>query len=137
MQTFLPYADFLKSAQCLDYRRLGKQRVEAMQLLKALKGETKGWRNHPACVMWEGYENALIVYMNTCIQEWVKRGYKNSIPIISVDWHVLPWWFGDDKFHLSHQSNLVRKNQEYYGPLFPNVPPNLEYVWPRRSLKNE
>jgi len=32
MQTFLPYADFKESAQCLDYRRLGKQRVEAKQI---------------------------------------------------------------------------------------------------------
>ena len=28
MQTFLPYKDFGKTAKCLDYRRLGKQRVE-------------------------------------------------------------------------------------------------------------
>jgi hypothetical protein len=27
MQTFLPYPSFVKSAKCLDYRRLGKQRA--------------------------------------------------------------------------------------------------------------
>ena len=31
MQTFMPYADIEKSLKCLDYKRLGKQRVEAMQ----------------------------------------------------------------------------------------------------------
>lgn len=41
MQTFLPYADFSMSAKCLDYRRLGKQRVEAMQILNAIRGEKK------------------------------------------------------------------------------------------------
>ena len=61
MQTFLPYADFVKTAKCLDYRRLGKQRVEAFQILNILEGKTTkaGWKHHPAVLMWEGYENAL------------------------------------------------------------------------------
>jgi len=50
VQTFLPYTDFIKSAKCLDYKRLGKQRVEAKQILNILLGETTkaGWTNHPA-----------------------------------------------------------------------------------------
>ena len=36
MQTFLPYPDFAKSAMCLDNKRLGKQRIECLQILKAL-----------------------------------------------------------------------------------------------------
>ncbi len=58
MQTFLPYEDFTLSAQCLDYRRLGKQRVEALQIFNALTGastkdgrEYRGWINHPATKM--------------------------------------------------------------------------------------
>ena len=38
MQTFLPYPDFKKSASCLDYKRLGKQRVEGLQILNAIQG---------------------------------------------------------------------------------------------------
>lgn len=34
MQTFLPYANFEASAKVLDYKRLGKQRVEAKQILE-------------------------------------------------------------------------------------------------------
>ncbi|MBN2093777.1 MAG: cytoplasmic protein [Candidatus Zambryskibacteria bacterium] len=34
MQTFLPYSSFSRSAKTLDNRRLGKQRVEAYQILK-------------------------------------------------------------------------------------------------------
>jgi hypothetical protein len=41
-----------------------------------------------------------------------------------------PTWMGNDEFHLSHQSNLVRKFPEHYGPQFPGVSPDLEYVWP-------
>jgi hypothetical protein len=61
MQTFLPYKDFKKSAKVLDNKRLGKQRVEAFQILNILLGrtKTKGWRNHPAVLMWKGHSNAL------------------------------------------------------------------------------
>ena len=48
MQTFLPYPDFVASARCLDRRRLGKQRVEVLQLLRALLVPGSGWANHPA-----------------------------------------------------------------------------------------
>lgn len=37
MNTFLPYPDYQRSAQVLDYRRLGKQRVEPKQVLAALR----------------------------------------------------------------------------------------------------
>ena len=54
MQTFLPRESFIESNQSLDYRRLGKQRVEAKQILNVLlnRTETKGWRNHPITKMW-------------------------------------------------------------------------------------
>jgi hypothetical protein len=45
---------------------------------------------------------------------------------------ALPPWLGDPDFHLSHQSALVRKDPDFYGPLFPGVPDDLEYVWPAR-----
>jgi len=37
MQTFLPYADFARCAEVLDPRRLGKQRVEALQIMRACR----------------------------------------------------------------------------------------------------
>ena len=52
MQTFLPYAGFADTAQVLDKRRLGKQRVEAIQVLRALTVPGYGWRHHPAATMW-------------------------------------------------------------------------------------
>ena len=76
MQTFLPYESFEKSAQTLDWRRLGKQRVEGMQIINAITGKTrkdgkpyKGWINHPCSVMWRDYAPALKHYTNVFIQE--------------------------------------------------------------------
>lgn len=39
MQTFLPYADYAQSAAALDQKRLGKQRVETLQIMQVLLGE--------------------------------------------------------------------------------------------------
>ena len=39
--------------------------------------------------------------------------------------------------HRSHQSSLVRKDATHYGPLFPEVPDDLPYVWPVRSASRK
>ena len=129
MQTFLPYSDFEKSVQVLDYKRLGKQRVEAAQILDVLEGRKTGWRNHPAVKMWAGYADALRAYLRACILEWQRRGYKNNMPIPEVDFdYELPFWFGDERFHASHRSNLKRKDSKYYKSF--SESPDMEYVWP-------
>ena len=133
MQTFLPYPDFKKSVEVLDYRRLGKQRVETFQVLNILldRTETKGWRNHPVTRMWRGFEEALKLYQNYTITEWVSRGYKNnmSLEIVDMDNLVFPFWLGHGGIHRSHRSNLLRKDFEYYSQFFDD-PDDLEYVWP-------
>lgn len=141
MQTFLPYPDFKKSAACLDYKRLGKQRVEAYQILGILLNISPkaGWRNHPAVLMWKGYEVALCQYTMIMINEWKKRGYKDTLE--SKIWSlfcsckstqlIVPSWLGNRNFHLSHQSNLVRKQPEYYRKYF-HVRSDLPYEWPVR-----
>ena len=133
MQTFLPYADFIDSVKVLDYRRLGKQRVETFQVLNILldRTPTKGWRNHPVTRMWAGYEEALKLYQNYTILEWIDRGYKNNMVFEEVNHSniIYPSWFGNDEFHKSHRSNLLRKDYEYYSQFFDD-PSDLEYYWP-------
>jgi hypothetical protein len=142
MQTFLPYPDFQKSAFCLDRLRLGKQRVEAWQILNILNGESKsnGWRNHPAVLMWKGHEKSLALYGISISQEWRSRGYKDvmldrfSEYILKnkfeagIDYY--PTWFGDLRFHTAHRSNLLRKNPDHYKKFGWTEPDSLEYVWP-------
>lgn len=135
MQTFLPYEDFAASAEVLDYRRLGKQRVETWQILRALNGETRGWTNHPASRMWRGHEQALVLYGVKICEEWIRRGYNDTmlerfLQLLVPGEVKMPAWLGDLKFHMSHQSNLLRKDPEFYSPLFPDVDPGLDYVWP-------
>lgn len=133
MQTFLPYANLQESIKVLDYRRLGKQRVETFQVLNILldRTPTKGWRNHPVTRMWAGYEEALKLYQNYTIKEWLNRGYKNTMNFeeVSQERIIMPPWFGKEEFHRSHRSNLLRKDYEYYSQYF-DEPADLEYYWP-------
>ncbi|GAB2470193.1 MSMEG_6728 family protein [Jatrophihabitans fulvus] len=137
VQTFLPVADFAKSARILDDARLGKQRVEAFQIIRTIDGVTRGWRNHPAARMWRGYEPALIEYALATCDEWDRRGHADSVRV-KLEAHArepgrhvfLPDWFGDDKLHASHRSNLLRKNPEFYGKYGWTDPSDLPYHWP-------
>jgi hypothetical protein len=138
MQTFLPYPSFKDSAAVLDRQRLGKQRVEVLQLLNVLTGVRQGWGNHPAAKMWRGYESALAVYGCVMCREWTGRGYNDTcygkilerVPAAFNEVLVLPPWVGSSDFHLSHRSNLLRKLPEHYRPLFGDISDDLEYVWP-------
>lgn len=190
MQTFLPYANAAQSARVLDTARLGKQRVECLQILATLTDIYKmpdaspkhldinygefsttpavfcthagdiwgwnphragGWRNHPAVKMWEFYEAALVEYSLAICAEWIYRGYKDSTAQtislmadlsqqlvrnqrtergVDPEFFFVPVWWDKDEFHLSHQSNLLRKDKEHYGKFFPEVESDLPYYWP-------
>jgi hypothetical protein len=151
MQTFLPYADFERTARVLDLKRLGKQRVECIQVVRGLTRPGYGWRHHPAVRMWTGHEEALGRYAFTVCEVWVERGFGDTCAAtIGVDLReagvnsvrseeelreagAMPSWMGDPAFHRSHQSALVRKAPEHYRTFFPDVPDDLEYVWPVRT----
>jgi hypothetical protein len=137
VQTFLPLPDLAASAACLDRQRLGKQRVETLQIIRAHTLGT-GWVNHPATKMWNGHLPGLLAYQRAVCAEWKGRGYRDTclgkseeaLEDYHTETYFLPAWFGDPEFHRSHQSNLVRKNPEHYGPQFLGVPDDLPYVWP-------
>ena len=133
MQTFLPHKSFEKSAQVLDYKRLGKQRCECKQILNILLNRTtsKAWRQHPAVKMWVGYENALKEYYNCIVNEWIKRGYKNAMQFEEIEEEIIyPTWFENEEFFASHRANLLRKNKEYYSQFGWSEEDNLPYIWP-------
>jgi hypothetical protein len=129
MQTFLPYPDFKKSLQALDYRRLGKQRVEAYQIIRAIK-YGGGYRNHPAVKMWRGHINALKLYYNLSLDEWAERGYRNNMRKMPIRGKIAyPQWFGRKNFHAAHRSNLLRKDLIFYVQYNWSEPSDLPYLW--------
>jgi len=131
MQTFVPYADFDACARCLDDRRLGKQRVEAYQVLNALADPRNRWRRHPTVRMWAGYEDALRLYMNACIDEWVRRGFVNNMERAAASPDApLPPWLGDERLHASHRASLLRKSPSFYRRYGWTDDPCTPYFWP-------
>jgi hypothetical protein len=146
MQTFLPYPDFSESVRCLDWRRLGKQRVEAWQILNVLNspaGAKTAWINHPAVLMWKGYSTALAVYCEHACIEWSRRGYRDTIR--NRLWQlsgicITPPWLGGAEFHAAHRSILLAKQPNWYSrfgwpeqPAMRNEKGSFPYVWPVRK----
>jgi hypothetical protein len=154
MQTFIVYRGFAKTAAALDMQRLGKQRVETLQILRALRHETDAYANHPAVKMWAGYEEALVLYGLIITHEWrvVRKFADNTWGQFvdigkdygmfdylrtdggSVQWSgtgfKLPPWTGEDWILRSHRSNLIRKLAVHYGDQFGSTPDNMPYIWP-------
>lgn len=149
MQTFLPYPDFLKSAQVLDKKRCWKQVIEAKQIINTLVGMQSNsfkelnqklqrkqhpWMNHPAVKMWESKIWCLKYYFNifleVCIDvHKIKTKYERflfygndvlSILMYTKNKKNAPWWLGNEDFHRSHRARLIEKDKEFYLPKFPN-----------------
>ncbi len=149
MQTFLPDADFARSAQLLDSPRLGKQRVETLQILRALELPDYGWAAHPAVLMWQGRTPALVTYGRAMVREWRARGFADSTDELIAEFApglaeaaqselgaagLLPSWLGDEALHRSHRSNLLAKDAGFYRAAFTAdygaEPDDLPYLWP-------
>lgn len=152
MQVFLPFPDIDKSLRCLDKKRLGKQRVEAKQLINTITGISDGWKNHPCTKMYTEYLGFLKHYYNRSLSIFSEKGGNNILlqPIEETD-IVNPPWFGSEEFHRSHLSNLLRKaiddnnglgrdgpknpssellvNLKKFGFYPDNLSANIEYIW--------
>lgn len=150
VQTFLVDSDFAISASKLDRARLGKQRLEARQILGMIgflrelgehfeipipvnPYERREWIRqiiklyklfeippeeqpiklgfiyHPAVLMWLGYDDALKEYINAHINEWISRGYKNTLEIYRLESYTRPDWTYNIKLHENHKAALYRK----------------------------
>jgi hypothetical protein len=149
MQTFLPVAEFEDVARLLDSPRLGKQRVETLQILRALELPDYGWATHPAVTMWRGRTPALVAYGLAMVRAWRERGFADSTDHQIAEFApevagvpqaelaaaaLLPSWVGDEALHRSHRSNLLAKDPAFYRPRFAErfgpEPDDLPYVWP-------
>jgi hypothetical protein len=209
VNTFLVDEDFRESAKKLDNRRLGKQRVEAYQILNLIENirilsnqcgircmgdfqefvrEIKKWYqkkpfvyilsgdfliehlkqgdeheewnknkitvetgervikmgfcNHPIVEMWFGYEDALKEYIDCHIDEWMARGYKNTMKRYGVKGGEKPVWCGWKKFHDNHKGALINKEVDreekiWYQKMddFVEVKENyVDYIWVKNKI---
>ena len=126
MNTFLPFANFTDCASVLDRARLGKQRLEVLQILRTLCGDSNGWESHPAVLMWESYEGALSLYGLEICRQWKSRGYEDNLykeikPYFDRFWKedCMPPWIGYPQLHSNYRSVLLFKGMvdAYCSPI--------------------
>lgn len=128
MQTFVPFADLNESAAVLDSKRLNKQLLEGRQIYNIITSDktTGAWYNHPAVNMWRNFDMGLYAYLYAIYNECNKRGIKTDKNWSAIqtmhenNWNrgdnvVMPYWWGDERVHLSHRQNLYNKDPEYYA----------------------
>jgi len=165
MQTFLPYSDFYKCVIVLDKKRAWKQVIETKQILCILRAEglpddwvesksytNQPFKNHPACLMWVGYEELLKHYYNVFL-EYCKRVHRINTDLRYLNCELsgfcvinneqiyidntttslkLPFWYGNINFHRSHRSRLIEKDKKFYNHKFEGDEGFNEgrYLWP-------
>lgn len=156
MQTFLPYLDFRISAMTLDHKRLGKQRVEALQLLQAFNDLANRWRNHPVFRMWYMNRGLLAAYGIAMCNHWTALGYSDNcknriIEALPCDTlrqfaityattgidslppeYVKPPWMGLNEYNIQseYRAILLEKKFEYYGKLNWDEDPKEKMTYP-------
>lgn len=142
MNTLLPSIGFARSASQLDDKRLRNQIVEVNRMLELL---TYGGRNELSLGGWRGYEGALALYgLAICHEYRIERKLPGDEWGLVAEWsqRVKPsWprppWIGDLAVHRSHRSNLIRRDSEFYLPVFGgDTPRGLPYLWPQIDLEN-
>lgn len=148
VNTFVIDSDHENTAKILDYRRLGKQRVEARQMITAIEEfekngvKSKGWFNHPGTQMWIGYVENLKLYFNVMCKEWVNRGYKQNMDFYELDpikSQIKPYWVEWKPLHYSHMASLLRKDTKYYYTklTYPYLYNIFGYIWPTHLKQDQ
>lgn len=147
VQTFILSDDIKIIFKLLDDRRLGKQRVEAHQIINIIEQNNSNkkiaWQNHPAVLMWKNNVDYLKYYFNLCVTEWIARGKNNNYQLYDLPLNIEePSWWGFKPLIYSHQANLYIKNPWYYGQALQHVEgimssielfnqyTKIGYIWP-------
>jgi hypothetical protein len=134
----MPYgSDYSASAKSLDNKRIGKQRVETYQILRALLGESKGWTRHPATLMWKGHEFQLYEYQSAICTEWSRRGFKDTV-MESTKKLIMekglrptynaPDWTSIPALAITHRANLYLKDPIHYAKFEDEAKVFADYV---------
>lgn len=143
MQTFLPSANPVTAARILDSKRLNKQILECYQILNVLSGKspTGGWRNHPAVLMWKGYERGLWQYVQAMIREARNRGIRtenNEANLNRLKDQCWKSWGNTPPSFWNDTSKLMRVITTHRASLFDKDP--IHYVrfgYAKHSLYNQ
>ena len=111
MQIFIIGSPF-ETAQALDKRRLNKQIIECRQIMKAVKGESKAWVNHPCVNMYRKHERWLYKYQLAL--EYYNEGRSNTALSWSDAADFIRPQFQDEMYFNQMKRRLYTKDHVYY-----------------------
>ena len=74
----------IETADALDKRRLNKQIIECRQILGAIHGTSKAWRNHPCVLMYKEHTEWLENYLH-CLESARYQYMAASIYSLNAD----------------------------------------------------
>jgi len=128
-QINLPYSHFRKIAKCLDNKRLNKQITESRQVYTQNKFGFGGQGNPAPYRMWEGYDDALSLYIIEMYKEWQIRFINGSrggkinhaageyiLNTVDLSGEIeMPRWINDERIFSSYRSALLYKDFKWYS----------------------
>lgn len=126
MQVFIIGSPY-ETAMCLDKKRLNKQIVECKQMLRALEGLSKGWRNHPCTIQYDKHRYWLWVYM-LCLASYRDEQYFNSILLSEVCESYKPEFHTEEYFE-QMKRRLYTKDKEHYSYWLELGESNENWYW--------
>ena len=97
----------------LDKRRLYKQIVECTQMLNALNGETKAWRNHPCTLQYQDHKAWLIEYQE-CLKAVYTKQFAKALFHSEVADEIRPEFHTEEYFN-QMKRRLYTKDKEFYS----------------------
>ncbi len=102
---------------------------------------TGGWRNHPAVLMWKGYEYSLRTYANIMINEANNRGIKtdkNNSNIQELELSYSGTWGTDMPKWFSDKSKMMRITTTHKARLFEKDPIHYaHFAYAKHSIYNK
>ncbi len=124
MQIFTPYTEPLRVAECLDPKRLRSQINECKVILRAIRGESDAWANHPVCKQYKEHGEWLRLYCKV-LNNFHKSIYNTDKQIISGTKFFAELYntranqctpdFITDEFMNQHMRRLYTKNPTHYA----------------------
>lgn len=145
IRTWVPESTFVASASILHDEEVFRVRQHALFILGVLAGHNQHMKHSPVVTMWRGSELILVSYGVTMCREWRTRGNSDKLEsqiyayadealsanIFTPDVNGnMPWWLGNEGFHMSHRSNLMSLRPDFYSKLWSGVEPGLPLVMP-------
>ena len=112
MQVFY-IGDILETAKCLDSKRYNKQIIEVKQIIKAIKGESNGWINHPCTIQYRRYVDWLHLYL-VVFKKYKEGDIKGAERFSYIaKRYVQPNWFTQEYFD-NMKKRLYTKDHNHY-----------------------